>query len=156
MESLVNWPAPVGEPWVDTHEGGLFAFLVIRKPSGHQDECMVDVEVMLTRPDAIVEGPRSLWPVEKNQDARWDVVDKLRQAKEEEGMKWAMTAFSGSSLSDSVLVSVYLGSTCHSLGGPMGIFSVRYEHLTEAGQAVYDALAKAYGVEPEILTCIDT
>jgi hypothetical protein len=57
-----------------------------------------------------------------------------------------------------LLAAVFLGSTGASMWAPTKheYFTAKYEHLTQHGKTLYDGLRLAYGVEPTLLTFLDT
>lgn len=181
MQEMVHWPAPTG--WhSDSGEGGLFAWMVVPETasSGEAVEanvfarnCHVDVSaylsrprVMLTRPDVCVsaEGRKVFEPYDY--DDAWlnralDLGKLLDEHKgpEDARLRRALIQTMGSDdVSVPMLAAVFLGSTSHSLWDEAAgqYFEVTFAHLTQDGKLLYELWQRVYGVEPVLLTFLDT
>jgi hypothetical protein len=157
---LVNWPGADGLTYMDTHEGGLYAMLLVLADDEEDDpQCHIDVSVLLTTPDARVSNCGDLWEPYNQQAARSraEAEEILRKSGNQDAYTWAVRSFSDTALSVPVLAAIHIGSTSAALfrvhGGG---FEVTYDDLTFRGKLLYDTLKTAYGREPKLLTFLDT
>lgn len=142
MTSLVIWPEaelahypyPAGV-WVDTGEGGLFAYAVVESPDGNlaphraQGGCEVNSFLTLSLDDVVVGGAQITDP----QDG-------------------------GPSLTESVplLAALFLGATNRALVRDGVHFAVGEGDLTGAGQDLVAALGAAHHAPVTFVTLLDT
>lgn len=141
MTSMVVWPqgeaATYPHPsgvWVDTGEGGLFAYAVIEAPGAGlappRDEggCFVNSFVTLSFNDPIVGGAQLADPGD-----------------------------GGPALESSapLAAAVFLGATDRALSKGGYHFAVTKNHLSDAGLALVAALEAAYGAPMSIVTMLD-
>lgn len=178
MQEMVTWPDPTGS-FRDSGEGGLFAWLIVPEAlsSGeayganvYGNNCHVDVSaylsrprVMLTSPNVCVSPERSkIFTPYQHRDSWFDHTRELLERLDKAGdrpLKQALYRSMGADdVSVPMLAAVFLGSTHHSLYDETAgaYFRVRFEHLTQQGKQVYEALRLVYGVDPLILTFLDT
>lgn len=158
-KNLVNFDVP-GDHLEDSGEGGLFAIMVVPEPEGYDTMCHVDAKTVILRPDVCVSEHRNaLWePWEHGRMTNGKAYQQLTQAGMEELARWALMTTSDHDLSLPLLASAFLGSTCHSLWNARqsAYWTAGVDDLTEQGKTLYDSLKAAYGVEPLILTFLDT
>ena len=163
--NLINWPVP-DERYRDLGEGGLFAYLIIADfldgPAEVTTHCNVDTYAHLDLPDVCVspEGIR-LWPSGAQREEEYrnasDVHHFLGQHGAPDRLKeWPLATRSVSWMSESLWATVFLGSTSAALCDEDGYFAAAYEHLTEPGRVLHDTMRHAYGIEPRLLTFLDT
>jgi hypothetical protein len=160
MAQMVNWPGADGLSYMDSGEGGLYAMLVVPSDDREDDpHCHIDVEVVMTRPDAPQSDVRDFWEPYNGSDftKRMDIEKHLREVGRDEWHQWVVRTTSDHDLSVPVRAAIHIGSTSASLYTTWGgAFTVEYQHLTARGQLLYDTLKAAYQREPKILTFLDT
>jgi hypothetical protein len=169
MEPLVNFPdfCPIG--YTDMGEGGLYSMLVVPEPEDWTNNCHVDVQTFLTRPDAPVTADlnRQVWePSNHGADGDWMIQSRVLthfgrdkgECADNAAWQWVARVTNPSDLSYACLASVFLGSIPWSLYNEHEghFWYAQYEDLTQAGKAVYNGLKAAYGVEPLLFTFLDT
>lgn len=156
--------------WGDTGEGGLYFMMVVLRPTlpnGVPDSSKwpmhvcEETPITLSYPDAMVSPWRPVWAPYSYEDSgskeRFELADVLKKTGNERYMNWVMGARSHKEESAELLAAVQLGSVGWVPNDPEnGVFEARYEHLTAEGRAIYDAFRAAYGIEPLILTLLDT
>lgn len=128
---MVYFP-DIGPSMEDSGEGGMFVILVVPTPEDWQNHCAVDVNVILTQPDVCLNAEhRNLWT--------YDLAYP-------------------NNTSLPVLAAVQMGSTHFSLcdRSKGKYWTAEYRHLTPEGASVSQSLARAYGVDPVLLTFLDT
>lgn len=154
---------PDAAHWDDSGEGGLFVMLVVVKPEKWQNSCVVDVDISLPRPDVCIsDARRKLW---ESYDYETSGFKKACEAKEifdreqrKDLVRWAMQSRSTEDDSVDLLMAMHIGSTPCSLHSKVtgGYFDAAYDDLTVAGKGLYDMVKAAYGIEPTLLTFLDT
>jgi hypothetical protein len=158
--------------WQDSGEGGLFVMMVVVKPmteEGFDDRtrwdtyCNVDVPIHLGRPDVCVSSERRLlWePYDYNTSsakAEYEVNKILDEVKRPELKRWLFSTRSSMEDSVELLMALHLGSTSASLHSESAghYFCAEYKDLSKEGRGLYDTAKAAYGIEPLILTFLDT
>lgn len=164
--SLVEFPVDGVDGWTDTHEGGLFVMVVVPAPLEVERAwaaCHVDVTIGLSLPDVCVtQGAREFWPTGTELNELWEEERVIREALEKAGeTELAARSFAHRSSyeqSREFLAALHIGST----GGSMWsdrlgrFFEAAPETLTPEGRTLLDALRVAYGVEPVLVTFLDT
>lgn len=167
---MINFP---DKGYEDSGEGGLFVMLVAIRPmteegypdiSKWDDHCHVDVHITLPSPDVCVsDARRDMWePYDcrsSGTDRMFEVGKILEKEKRPELMQWVYGTRSHLDESVELLAALHLDSTCLSLCSEKkygGYFDAGYDDLTDKGRAIYDALKAAYGIEPTLLTFLDT
>jgi hypothetical protein len=182
MEEMVNWPVEV-DRYSDSGEGGLFAWMIVPESlsdgeaygaNTYGNYCHVDVtaylsrpRVMLTRPDVCVSpGGRKVFEAYAHRDSWFDYQMQLDKRLDfnieldaDRKLKRALISTLGQDdISVPMLATVFLGSTGASLyderGG--GYFNVTKGALTPAGLKQYNHWQEVFGVDPIILTFLDT
>lgn len=163
MQSMVNWP--VGDDaYHDTGEGGMYAFLVIPTEdiASRADACVVDISLQLTRPDVCVSEERELWEPFNYHTCGSTRLHHVRSALERTDQTELKSKLDdligGDELSAPLRAAVFLGSTSASLATAQGggYFQATRDHLTTAGESLYDCLHQTYGTRPRIATFLDT
>jgi hypothetical protein len=161
QEALINIPS--GGVYEDSGEGGLFVMLVVPQPDDWGHNCHVDVNITLSSPDVCIGDQHRLWG-----EGRRDTVDawrnqlKAQKALDEAGKGdlaiWALQARNPQDDSVPVLAAVHLGSTSESLWDEhkSRYWRAEKDNLTFAGFVLYARLQAAFGVEPLIMTFLDT
>lgn len=134
---LVEWPAP-GEGWVDTGEGGLFAYAFWEHQSGW-DRCVVERLVDVLPWDVMVDAVGPMGP-------DFVVVDRAGE-RDADGMP----VVSGLDVG----VAVYLGSSPYSSQASDRYFRVSSSVLTSQGAGAVGALEAVFG-EATFVTFLDT
>lgn len=154
---------PYGSHWDDSGEGGLFVMLVVVKPEEWQDNCSVDVGIALPRPDVAVSAVhRELWGPYDYETSGFKKACEAKEIFDREQRKdlarWAMQSRSTEDDSVDLLMAMHIGSTPCSLHSEVtgGYFDAGYDDLTVAGRGLYDMVKAAYGIEPTLLTFLDT
>jgi hypothetical protein len=163
---------PEGGDWEDSGEGGLFVMMVVVRPmteEGYEDRskwdtfCSVDVPISLPRPDVCVSPERGLlWDPYDYDTSGFKYMSEVRDALTKAGRKdllrWVYGARSDMDDSVELLVATHLGSTGQSLHSESrgSYFCAGYEDLAVKGKALYDATKIAFGIEPLLLTFLDT
>lgn len=166
MGQMVNFPL-LDNQWEDSGEGGLFVMMVVPRPDGwSHDYCHIDVvaDIRLSRADCnvSVEAANDLWePWEfrrSDRDKQDKTFDLLKKAGEGELASWSMRARNWDEFSVSMLASIHMGSTGHALfkRRTRETWEAGPGDLTEHGQAIRSAMAAAFGIEPILLTFLDT
>lgn len=179
MKELVNWPE-TGHRYRDSGEGGLFAWMMVPEAissgEAHGPEaagfnnCYVDVSAYLSRPRIMLNRPDVCVSAQgRNVYTHWDFKNSWFQRSKEIGqrldpdkdyrLKQALHQAMGSDdISVPMLASIFLGSTCHSLWDEtLGCyFEVSHPYLTQDGKLQYELWQRVYGVDPIILTFLDT
>jgi hypothetical protein len=181
MEDMINWPGTLD--YEDSGEGGLFAWMIVPEfiSSGeayganvYGNNCHVDVDAYLSRPRVMLKSPdvcvspegrkvfepynhRDSW---FNQSMRLDrMVREYLGEDRERGLRQGLIQSLGADdISVPMLASVFLGSTGQSLYSHRqgGYFAVTKNDLTLNGKTLYNAFQQAFGVDPIILTFLDT
>lgn len=136
-KSYVCWPTD----WEHTGEGGLAVYLIVPDQAGrYWNECAVSMPTL--KADAVIvrgqqEDERRIWGV-----SQYDTPPEERTEIYTE---------------TDLLACVCLGTT----GGAWrdeeyGYFIARVGDLTWEGKQIYDSLKELYGIEPVLLTLLDT
>jgi hypothetical protein len=175
MNELVRFPN--GIEWKDTAEGGMYVVLAVREPSDWSDNCMVETyttvqrnlpkdvkrstTVRMSHHDvAISDAAKDLWEPHDYQSI--ELQENAAKALRGKGMaaeaRWVDHANHWDDFSVSMLATAFLGSTSRSLWHKQsgGYFEATYDNLTYQGTVLYEVFKNAYGVEPVILTFLDT
>jgi hypothetical protein len=160
---MVNFPG-VGSGYEDSGEGGLFVMMLVPKPEDWQDNCHVDVvtDVRLTRPDVCVSvESRELWVPWEHRKSDFDKQSEAHRVLTEQGKpelaSWAMRARNWDEFSVSLLASVHMGSSVSSWCHPQDSYwEATTEDLTGEGQMLRVGLKSVFGIEPLLLTFLDT
>lgn len=179
MQEMINWPT-ADKRYQDSGEGGLFAWMVVPEAVTDGDaaganvygnNCCVDVSGYLSRPRAMITRPDACVSPERVKlyepyDYRNSWFDQQRKIEEALGgpqanaslVRAVRQTMGSDDLSVPLLASTFLGSTCLSLWDEQAgaYFAAGFEHLTDPGKRIYEAQREAYGVEPIILTFLDT
>ena len=117
---------PSGGVYEDSGEGGLYVMMVVPEPNGFRHNCHVDGIITVSEVDVEVTNS-GLWR------KYWDDA------------------------STSLLFAAHIGSTPESLwNADDGYFTANRDDLTEAGRALYESVKAAYGIDPVLVTCLDT
>lgn len=166
-KGMVNYPD--GGDWEDSGEGGLYSMLVVVKPVEEDGQawaefCHVDVVISLPAPDVCVSMERTdLWePRSDYRDSGFarmmDAGNILKKENQPRLMQWVYGTRSHLDESVELLSANHIGSTSQSLWSPSrgSYFEAGYGDLTEQGRAMFDAMKAAYGIEPLLLTFLDT
>jgi hypothetical protein len=165
VKPLINFPGGGWDPsggYEDTGEGGLYVMMVVPELEDFQDECMVDVAIQLTRPDAPVSFTGEIFvPYEHCRsgfDKSMRAHKMLKEAGEDQLASWALNTTSPDDVSSPMRVAIHLGSTSASLYSEYraSYWSATSQDLTQEGLALYATLFAAFGVEPTLLTFLDT
>lgn len=158
---LIAWPDAAH--WDDSGEGGLFVMMLVIKPDDWQFNCSVDVDISLPRPDVCVSAVRrDLWePYDYSTSGfkhQMDTVDVLKKAGRTDLQRWVTRARSLEDDSVELLMAMHIGSTPCSLHSEVtgDYFDATYDDLTVAGKGLYDMAKLAYGIEPTLVTFLDT
>jgi hypothetical protein len=182
MEEMINWPGGDAS-YTDSGEGGLFAWMLVPETLSNGEAyganiygnyCHVDVaaylsrpRVMLTRPDVCVspEGRKVFEPY-RHRDSWFDhsmALDKRLDLNVEvdadRRLKRALISTMGQDdISVPMLATVFLGSTGASLYDERqgAYFTAVKENLTPLGLTIYNRFQQAFGVDPVLLTFLDT
>lgn len=181
MQEMVNWPVP-GDRYSDSGEGGLFAWMVVPEavssgegmgPNVFATNCHVDVSAYLSRPRVLLNRPdvcvsaagqklyepydyRDAWV---HQSISIGAMLNHQHNPEHRTLHNALHRTLGrDDVSVPLLAAVFLGSTCHSLWHEAEgrYFEVTRDHLTSRGLTQYALWQGVYGVEPVLLTFLDT
>jgi hypothetical protein len=148
----------------DTGEGGVFVLLAVPEPSGYSHGCHVDVSINLSAPDACLNSDlrNAVWqPFDYHKSGykkAFQAKDALDAAGQPELGAWALQTTSPDDWSANLLAAVHLGSSPHSLWSEQqgAYWTATVDDLTDAGLALHDGLRAAFGVEPVLITCLDT
>jgi hypothetical protein len=183
MEDMVIWPGTLD--YEDSGEGGLFAWMIVPEYIGdgepygtaantYGNNCHVDVTAYLSRPRVLLKSPdvcvspegRKVFMPWKHRDSWFDhsqAIDKrLNLDPNIDGdrrLRMALLQTLGADdISVPMLASVFLGSTGQSLYSNRqgGYFAATKDDLTLNGKTLYNAFQQVYGVDPIILTFLDT
>lgn len=183
MNDLVNWPSTLD--YEDSGEGGLFAWMIVPEYIGdgepyataantYGNNCYVDVNAYLSRPRILLNSPdvcvssegRKVFMPWKHRDSWFDqsqTIDKRLKLdpNTEEGRTLRMAllkTLGADDISVPMKASVFLGSTSQSLYSSRqgGYFEVTKNDLTLTGKTLYNGFQQAFGVDPIILTFLDT
>lgn len=182
---LVTFDLFTGGEWRDSFEGGQYVMLIAPESPDYRHNCHVDVNIQLSMPD-VCQSENDLWVNRDHGETwrhSGDLYHYLRNRAEEttgvitdkpapewykrfrggrpdyrEWARWALRAISPEDLSRSVLFAAHLGSSPHSMYNETGGFywTATLENLTDTGRALYDVVKATYGVEPLLLTFLDT
>jgi hypothetical protein len=180
MENMVNWN---GDNCTDSGEGGLFAWMIVPENLSSGEaygantygfNCHVDVAAYLSRPRLMLRSPDVCVSTERSKvyepyqhrdswfDHQMTLTKRLNfnlELDEDRKLKRAfMSTLGHDDISVPMLASVFLGSTSASLWDEQRsrYFEVGVDDLTANGKTVYDAMQRAYGVDPILLTFLDT
>lgn len=158
---LINWPDATH--WDDSGEGGLFVMMLVIKPEGWQFNCSVDVDISLPRPDVCISDVRrKLWEAYEYDTSGFrnmsDALKVFTEQKRPDLYRWAARARSSEDDSVELLMAMHIGSTPCSLHSEVtgGYFDATYDDLTVAGKGLHDMVKLAYGIEPTLVTFLDT
>jgi hypothetical protein len=161
--TLITFPDPVF-PFEDSGEGGLYVMAVIPEPEGWKNRCHVDVSVSLhlSEPDVCLNSEqRDLWAFAEDARASHQkqqrASDMLRkQDKDLAAHIWQLASWDAFSLP--LLAAVQLGSTQHSLWNSAEgqYWTAQQSDLTPGGRFLLGGLWGAFGIEPVLLTFLDT
>jgi hypothetical protein len=181
MKDLLIFPEP-GNGFRDSGEGGQFVMLVVPEPENWSNNCHVDVGIHLNQPDVCHNDPEGFWASydhdanmtqhdlfqylsHRQQDKEADVGENPEWAKKfyrglqyREWGSWVLRANGWDYLSQSCLAAVHMGSSQFSLWDEeQGRYWLAdHGHLTQPGKAVHESLQAAFGIEPILLTFLDT
>ena len=152
---MINFPS---EGYEDSGEGGLFVMMVVPEPDYFPHQCVVDGRITISQVDVEVSRtglwrPYS-WNSEGNRKRRR--VDDIIRKEDEDLFIWSTRLVNMDDASRSLLFAAHMGSTGESLVNAHGHFTATVDHLTPAGRALYDAVRAAYGIDPVLVTCLDT
>lgn len=132
----MNFPSPLSPHLEDSGEGGVYVIMAVPKEGDENDACCVDVSIQLTEPDVLLDPGRvaDVWG------------DGLSGAAHPDRVSLPLRA------------AVFLGSTSASPWDERAgnYWCARPDDLTEDGKVLYDALRRANGAEPLLLTFLDT
>jgi len=175
MNELVRFPN--GNGWRDAGEGGMYVILAVMEPEHWADNCNVDVYSTLqrNRPEgaarsvvirmsqhdaAVSAGVKDVWPEYDYESIihKGEAIKFLRTAGKAVEARWAEQSEHRDDYSHPMLATVLLGSTSASLWDEQGerFFEATHDDLTYQGKVLYEVFKNAYGVEPVILTFLDT
>lgn len=132
----MNFPSPLSPHLEDGGEGGAYVAMAVPEEGDENDACCVDVSIQLTEPDVLL-------------NPGW-VADV-----------WG-DGLSGTAYSERTSLppraAVFLDSTSASLWDERAgnYWCARPDDLTEEGKILYDMLRRVNGVEPLLLTLLDT
>lgn len=171
--TLLTFPECDHAPWRDTGEGGQYVLLAVPVPGDHADNCCVDVATYLrlpkpaNRPDVVMSHPdvchtpNELWSRKGYLDGSRESYDAYRHftgVGNERLARWALHAQSSGQFSEPMLASILLGSDGESrYSDAHGTYwTASYADLTFRGRLLYDIMRGLYGVEPLLLTFLDT
>lgn len=164
LGQMVNFPGG-NDSYEDSGEGGLFVVMVVPQPESWQDNCHVDViaATRLSRPDVCVspEG-HELWEPWEHRKNDADKQSQAHQLLTEHGQpvlaSWALRARNWDEFSVSMLAVIHVGSTSRSLwhAGRQEYWQAEYRDLNPLGARIHTGLHAAFGVEPLLLTFLDT
>jgi hypothetical protein len=180
MQEMVNWPGPF-DSYHDSGEGGLFAWMVVPEATSDGEDlapnvagynCHVDVEAYLSRPRVALRAPDVCISADRvkvyephdykngwiTRSMELDRLIQQQPGDHRELRRAVIQSLGSDDLSVPMLAAVFLGSTCHSLWDERmsSYFEVTPDSLTEGGKALYNGFQAAYGVDPMILTFLDT
>lgn len=180
MQEMINWPSAFGE-YHDSGEGGLFAWMAVPEamtdgdvpgPNVYGNNCHVDVSAYLSRPRIMLNTPdvcvsserRKVFPPYDYRDGwlqqsmRLDRLIKEHLGDDRGLRRGLIQSLGADDISVPMLAAMFLGSTCHSLySDSQGMhFEVTKDDLTPGGRTLYNAWQAVYGVDPVILTFLDT
>lgn len=158
---LINWPDATH--WDDSGTGGLFVMMLVIKPEGWQFNCSVDVDISLPRPVMCISDVHwKLWEAYDYDTSgfkhQMDTMDFLKKAGRTDLQRWVTRARSSEDDSVELLMAMHIGSTPCSLHSEVtgGYFDATYDDLTVGGKGLYDMVKLAYGIEPTLVTFLDT
>jgi hypothetical protein len=160
-EELIRFPG-VGGTWSDAGEGRMYVYAVVPRPVDYPDNCIVENMIVLTEPDAPVSDIRPLWgdpaSAAEEKAARRDAARLMDREGFAVKAASVRSLVSLDSFSVDMLAAVFMGSTHHSLqvSGGGTFWEAAREDLTVAGTQLLDRLHSAFGVEPVLLTFLDT
>ncbi len=170
---LLIFPGCDGAPWEDTGEGGQYVKLVVPEPPNQDHNCCVDVstflrlpkpanrvDTVLSYPD-VCHTPVELWSRDGYMDGFRESGDAYKHFSDqgnERLARWALSTQSEGQFSTPVLASVMLGSSSSSrFADRYGVYwTATHADLTFRGRLLFDTLKSFYGVEPLLLTFLDT
>lgn len=180
MNELIRFPDPT-EDWRDSGEGGQFVMLVVPEPDDWANNCHVDVQIMLSQPD-VCHTPNDFWPPYNHDSSmmQYDLHQYLRRREEDQSANgglvpewareihrginyrewgsWVLRAKAWDDVSKSMLAAVHMGSSHYSMWSETGghYWTASEDDLTTEGRAIKSSLKAAFGIEPVLLTFLDT
>lgn len=157
-EEMISFPSP-GPGFRDAAEGGMYVLLVVPYPDDWSANCCVDAQAQISRADLCLNpGHGALWEPYKQGQVPFRAYDRLKAAGMDDLARWCLRAVDPQELSVPVLVSAFLGSTSYSLVDEAADswWTASESDLTPVGRAVWNGLRAAYGVDPLLLTFLDT
>lgn len=132
----MNLPSPLSPNLEDSGEGGMYVIVAVTEEEDARNECRVDVNILLTEPDALLSPGRvaDVWG------------DGMSNVAYPDRMSLPLRA------------AVFLGSTSVSLWDEAAgnYWCASPEDPTDDGRVLYDMLRRMNGVEPVLLTFLDT
>lgn len=157
-EEMISFPPP-GPGLTDAKEGGMYVLLVVPYPGGWSENCAVDAQAQISRADVCLSpGQSALWEPYRQGREPFRAYDRLKAAGMDDLARGYLRLVDPDELSVPVLASVFLGSTSCSLVDEAADdwWTASESDLTSVGRAVWGGLRAAYGVEPLLLTFLDT
>lgn len=158
---LVNFP--IDGRWEDSGEGGLYVLLVAPEPDDWADSCHRDVSIMMTLPDVVLTPEaKGFWQSCDYRTSGFtrsiEAAKIFKEMKRPDLDRWAMWTSSPEDFSRAMVAAMVVGSTPCSLYSERDghYFDATYEDLKPEGKALFDGLRGAYGIEPVLITFLDT
>lgn len=160
VNQLIEFPE-AGDAWTDTGEGGMYVMAVVpRLDDG--DKCVIENFIVLTRPEAAVSSLADFWLDPEGAAEEERAQSHAARLLEREGYA-AQAAMvrsleSQSSFSVPVMGAIDLGSTGLTLTATdgSGFWEAGLDDLTPTGVLAVNCLRSRAGVEPRLLTFLDT
>ena len=137
----------------------MYVLLVVPYPDDWSANCCVDAQAKISRADLCLSPEQGVfWEPYRQGREPFRLHGRLKAAGLNDLALWALEAVDSQELSVPVLASVFLGSTSHSLVDEAAgsWWTASESDLTPVGRAVWSGLRAAYGVEPILLTFLDT
>lgn len=166
MQNLVSFPPPAspGCGYEDGHEG-LQVYLVVPQPTesdsnGSMFECFTQPLTLMARPDVPL-TETELWDSYVEERIQRKRRDGARRVLEQHGTETDQEALRESvpsaTFSLPVLASVLVGTRFEAVTYPDGhMWQAKDIDLTHDGKVLYDTLAAVYGIEPVLITTLET
>lgn len=157
MKNLVTFPS--GGVYEDSGEGGLYVMMVVPEPNGFRHNCHVDGIITISEVDVEVTNSglwRQPWVDSPDSENRRRLDDIVWTADRDLWV-WSTRLVNTDDASTPLLFAAHIGSTPESLwNADDGYFRANRDDLTEAGRALYESVKAAYGIDPVLVTCLDT
>ena len=158
MKNLVTFPS--GGVYEDSGEGGLYVMMVVPEPNGFWHNCHVDGIITVSEVDVEVTNS-GIWqssPWESADSKKRRRLDDIVRKADRELYVWSAKLVNMDDASTPLLFAAHMGSTPESLWNAhrSEYFTANVDHLTHEGRALYESVKAAYGIDPVLVTCLDT